>query len=81
MKPSLPVSPARNADSLDDVDCYLAEEDEKEDEEAEGAVRPAGEMAAGVKPKDTIPAHTPFSKRRETISVNSFLQEKAAKGR
>lgn len=67
-KPSLPVSPARNADSLDDVDYYLAQEDEKEDEEAEGTVRPAGETAAGVKPRDMIPAQTPFSKRRETIS-------------
>lgn len=47
-----PVSPARNADSLDDVDGDLAEEDEKEDEEAEGAVRPAGETAAGVKTGD-----------------------------
>lgn len=62
-KPSLPVSPARNSDSLDDVDCYLAEEDEKEDEEAEGAVRPAGEMATGVKP--VIPALSPCSERRE----------------
>lgn len=62
---SLPVSPARDANSLDDVDCYLAEEDEKEDEEAEGAVRPAGETAAGVKLKDIIPGQIPSSEKRE----------------
>lgn len=81
VKPSLPVSPARNADSLDDVDCYLAEEDEKEDEEAEGTVRPAGEMAAGVKPRDMTAVQTPPIKRRETNSVNPFLQGKATEGR
>lgn len=81
VKRSLPVSPARNANSLDDVDRYLAEEDEKEDEEAEGAVRPVGETAAGVKPGDMIPVQTPSSKRRETNSANPFLQGTASKGR
>lgn len=80
-KPSSPVTPAWNADSLDDVDRYLAEEDEKEDEEAEGAVRPAGEKTAGVRPGDAILAQSPCSKRRETISGNPFHQGKAAQGR
>lgn len=78
-KPSLPVSPARNPNSLDDVDCYLAEEDEKEDEEAEGAVRPAGETAAGV--KLVIPALSLCSKSRGTTPVNSFLQGRAPEER
>jgi len=43
----------------------LAEEDEKEDEEAEGAVRPAGETAAGVKPKAIVPGRVPSSEKRE----------------
>lgn len=79
-KPSSPVTPAWNADSLDDVDRYLAEEDEKEDEEAEGAVRPAGEKAAGVRPGDAILAQSPCSKWRETISGNPFHRAKLLRG-
>lgn len=77
---SSPVSPARNADRLDDVDGDLAEEDKEEDEEAEGAVRPAGEMAA-VKPRDVIPAQEESSERMETNGGNLFLHGKATKGR
>lgn len=76
---SSPVSPARNADRLDDVDGDLAEEDEEEDEEAEGAVRPAGETAA-VKPRAAIPAQTPSSERRETTEGSPSSRGKPPRG-
>lgn len=38
---SLPHSPARNADCLDDADHDLCHEDEEESHEVEGAVGPA----------------------------------------
>lgn len=79
-KPSSPVTPAWNADSLDDVDRYLAEEDEKEDEEAEGAVRPAGEKAAGVRPGDAIPHRVPALRGGKQFQGTPFTRAKLLRG-
>lgn len=38
-----PVAPVGDPDGLDDVNRHLEEKDEKEEEEAEGAVRPEEE--------------------------------------
>lgn len=39
---SLPHSPTRNANSLDDADHHLGHEDEEEGHKVEGAISPAG---------------------------------------
>lgn len=79
-KPSSPVTPAWNADSLDDVDRYLAEEDEKEDEEAEGAVRPAGEKAAGVRPTTRSPHRVPALRGGKQFQGTPFARGKLLRG-
>lgn len=38
-----PVAPAGDPNGLDDVNCHLEEKHKKEEEEAEGAVRPKEE--------------------------------------